>query len=76
MYQDLAREIGRPWKSKVKVVLVVVGVLGSMLQNLKVYLKKLEKGKNNARVYSPWIDPYLKKGVRSLKTRVDTCLEP
>ena len=34
-YQDLVREIGRLWKSKVKVVLVVVGVLGSMSQKLK-----------------------------------------
>lgn len=36
-YQDLVREIGRQWKSKVKVVLVVVGVLGSISQKLKGY---------------------------------------
>ena len=36
-YQDLVREIGRLWKSKVKVVLVVVEVLCSISQKLKGY---------------------------------------
>ena len=40
-YQDLTREIQRQWKSKAKVVPVVVGVLGSMSQKLKGFLKKL-----------------------------------
>ena len=40
-YQDLAREIKRIWKSTTKVVLVVVGALGSVSKKLAGHLEKL-----------------------------------
>ena len=40
--QDLAREIGRLWKSKMAVVPVVVGVLGSGSENLTSNLEQLK----------------------------------
>ena len=40
--QDLAREIGRLWKSKMAVVPVVVGVLGLVSENLTSNLEQLK----------------------------------
>ena len=40
-YQDLAREIKNIWKSRTKVVLVVVGALGSVSKKLAGHLEKL-----------------------------------
>ena len=40
-YQDLAREIKRIWKSRTKVVPVVVGALGSVSKKLAGKLKQL-----------------------------------
>ena len=40
--QDLAREIGRLWKSKMAVVPVVVGALGSVSKNLTSNLERLK----------------------------------
>ena len=40
-YQDLAREIQRIWKSRTKVVPVVVGALGSVSKKLAGHLKQL-----------------------------------
>ena len=40
-YQDLAREIQRIWKSRTKVVPVVLGVLGSVSKKLAGYLEQL-----------------------------------
>lgn len=41
-FQDLAREIGRLWKSKMAVVPVVVGVLGLVSENLTSNLERLK----------------------------------
>ena len=41
-YQDLAREIKRIWKSRTKVVPVVVGALGSVSKKLAGHLEQLE----------------------------------
>ena len=41
-YQDLAREIGNLWKTRTKVVPVVVGALGSVFKQLKCHLEKIE----------------------------------
>ena len=41
-YQDLAREIKRIWKSRTKVVPVVVGALGSVSKKLGGHLEQLE----------------------------------
>ena len=40
--QDLGREIGRLWKSKMAVVPVVVGVLGLVSENLTSNLEQLK----------------------------------
>ena len=40
-YQDLAREIGDLWKTRKKVVLVVVGALGSVSKQLKCHFKQI-----------------------------------
>ena len=40
-YQDLAREIKRIWKSRTKVVPVVVGALGSVSKKLTGHLEQL-----------------------------------
>ena len=40
-YQDLAREIKRIWKSRAKVVLVVVGALASVSKKLAGHLEQL-----------------------------------
>ena len=40
-YQDLAREIKRIWKSRTKVVPVVVGALGSVSKKLAGHLEQL-----------------------------------
>ena len=40
-YQDLAREIKRIWKSRTKVVPVVVGALGSMSKKLAGHFEQL-----------------------------------
>ena len=40
-YQDLAREIKRIWKSRIKVVPVVVGALGSVSKKLAAHLKQI-----------------------------------
>ena len=40
-YQELAREIKRIWKSRTKVVPVVVGALGSVSKKLAGHLKQL-----------------------------------
>ena len=40
-YQDLAREIQRIWKSRTKVVPVVVGALGSVSKKLAGHLRQL-----------------------------------
>ena len=39
-YQDLAREIGNLWKTRTKVVPVVVGALGSVSNQLKCHLEQ------------------------------------
>ena len=41
-YQDLRRELGKPWKLKTEVVPVVVGTLGTMSPKFKFYLKKID----------------------------------
>ena len=41
-YQDLAREIKSIWKSRTKVVPVVVGALGSVSKKLAGHLEQLE----------------------------------
>ena len=40
-YQDLAREINRIWKSRTKVVPVVVDALGSVSKKLEGHLEHL-----------------------------------
>ena len=40
-YQDLAREIKRIWKSRTKVVPVVVGAFGSVSKKLAGHLKQI-----------------------------------
>ena len=40
-YQDLAREINRIWKSRTKVVPVVVDALGSVSKKLQGHLEHL-----------------------------------
>ena len=41
-YQDLRRELGKPWKLKTEVVPVVVGTLGNISPKFKFYLKKID----------------------------------
>ena len=56
-YQDLAREIKRIWKSRTKVVPVVVGALGSVSKKLAGHLEqslwKLLSSHPGNRVNSP-----------------------
>ena len=51
-YQDLAREIKRIWKSRTKVVPVVVGALGSVSKKLAgpLVIRNLEPNKNDEKV--------------------------
>ena len=39
--QDLAREIGNLWKTRMKIVLVVVGALGSVSNQLKCQVEQI-----------------------------------
>ena len=72
-YQDLAREIQRIWKSRTKVVPVVVGALGSVSKKLAGHLEQLGiKNKNDAKVGSPRIGTYPQKSAGSLRSRDET----
>ena len=72
-YQDLAREIKRIWKSRTKVVLVVVGALGSVSKKLAGHLEQLEiKNKNDAKVGTLRTCTYPRKSAGSLRSRNET----
>ena len=62
-YQDLAREIQRIWKSRTKVVPVVVGALGSVLKKLAGHLEQLGMTEQErCKVGTPRIGTYPQKG--------------
>ena len=46
-YQDMARELKRLWKVETKVILIVVGALGTVAKGLE---KNLKKAGSNATV--------------------------
>ena len=74
-YQDLAREIKRIWKSRTKVVPVVVGALGSVSKKLAGHLEQLgikNRTENDAKVGTPRIGTYPQKSAGSLRSRDET----
>ena len=72
-YQDLAREIKRIWKSRTKVVPVVVGTLGSVSKKLTGHLEQIGiKNQNDAKVGTPRIGTYPQKSAGSLRSRDET----
>ena len=74
-YQDLAREIHRIWKSRTKVVPVVVGALGSVSKKLAGHLEQLgikNRTRTMQKVGTPRIGTYPQKGAGSLRSRDET----
>jgi len=70
-YQDLTREIKRIWKSRTKVVPVVVGALGCVKEagRLLGATRNYEPNTNDAKVGTPQIGTYPQKSVGSLRSR-------
>ena len=75
-YQDLAREIKRIWKSRTKVMPVVVGALGSVSKKLAGHLEQIGiKNRTKTmqiKVGTPRIGTYPQKSAGSLRSRDET----